>query len=120
MEAISAYFSSNPTAFTVLVIFVVIMILYFILSKFIKLAIIFLFVILLVGGVYLFKDPATMSDKIKQTVETLKIGGEEIGDKLSDFWRDTKDLAGKAKKVPGQLNKMLDTADEDVKKQFKK
>jgi hypothetical protein len=50
----------------------------------------------------------------------LKSGGEQIMDKVSNLWRDTKDLAGKAKKVPGDINKMLDTADKDVQKNFKK
>jgi hypothetical protein len=116
MESVSAYFSSNPAAFTLLTIFVVIMILYFILKKFIKLTIVLLFIILLVGGVYLFKDPATMPGKIKKSVETLKTGGDEIGEKFNKFWEDTKNLAGKAKKAPGELNKMLDTAKDEVNK----
>ncbi|MHB8137179.1 MAG: hypothetical protein ACYDGO_02165 [Smithellaceae bacterium] len=120
MESVSAYFLANPAAFTLLAIFVVVLILYFILSKLIKLAIVFLIVVLLVGGAYLFKDPSTTSDKIKQSVETFKTGGGAIGDKFSHFWQDTKELAGKAKKVPGEINKLLDTADEDVKKEYKK
>lgn len=120
MESVSAYFAAHPAAFTLLLIFVVIMILYFILKKFIKLTVVLVFIILLVGGINLFKDPATMPDKIKKSVETLKSGGEQIMDKVSNLWRDTKDLAGKAKKVPGDINKMLDTADKDVQKNFKK
>jgi hypothetical protein len=116
MESISAYFSAHPAAITLLTIFVVVIILYFILKKFIKLTIIVVFIIFLVGGVHLFKDPATMPDKIKKSVETLKTGGEQIGDKLSNFWKDTKNLAGKAKKVPGDINKLLNTTKEDVGK----
>lgn len=116
MESFTSYFSTNPAAFTLLTIFVVIMILYFIIKKFIKLTIVLLFIILLVGGVYLFKDPATMPGKIKQSIETLKSGGEQIGEKFSNFWKDTKDLAGKAKKVPGDLNKMLDASKKDADK----
>lgn len=120
MESVSAYFLANPAAFTLLAIFVVVLILYFILSKLIKLAIVFLIVVLLVGGVYLFKDPSTTPDKIKQSVATFKTGGEAIGDKFSRFWQDTKELAGKAKEVPGEINKLLGAADEDVKKEYKK
>lgn len=116
MECVYNYFSTHPTAYTLLAIFIVIVILFFILSKFIKLTILFLFIILLVGGVYLSKDPATMPDKIKKSMETLKSGGEQIVDKVSNFWRETKDLADKAKKVPGELNKLLDAAKEDVGK----
>ncbi len=116
MECVYDYFSTHPAAYTMLAIFIVIVILCFILSKFIKLTILLLFIILLVGGVYLSKDPATMPDKIKKSVETLKSGGEQIVDKVSNFWRETKDLADKAKKIPGDLDKMLDTAKEDVGK----
>lgn len=120
MESVGAYFQANPAAFTLLAISLVVLILYFILSKLIKLAIIVLLVILLGGGAYFFKDPASTSDKIKNSVETFKTGGEAIGNKLSRFWQDTKELAGKAKEVPGEINEMLDTADKDVKKEFKK
>ena len=116
MECVYNYFSTHPAAYTLLAIFIVIAILWFILSKFIKLTILLLFIILLVGGVYLSKDPATMPDKIKKSVEILKSGGEQIVDKVSNFWRGTKDLADKAKKIPEDLNKMLDTKKEDIGK----
>jgi len=120
MESVGAYFQANPAAFTLLAISLVVLILYFILSKLIKLAIIVLLVILLGGGAYFFKDPASTSDKIKKSVETFKTGGEAIGDKLSRFWQDTREIGGKVTKVPGEISKMLDTADTDAKKEFKK
>ncbi len=120
MDSVSSYFSSNPAVFTLLTIFVVVMILFFILKKLLTLAIVSIFIILLVGGVYLFTDPASMPDKIKQAVETLQTGGEQIGEKFGNFLDDTKSLAGKASKVPGDLNKMLDTADKDIEKEYKK
>ena len=120
MESVGAYFQANPAAFTLLAISLVVLILYFILSKLIKLAIVVLLVILLGGGAYLFKDPASMPDKIKTSVATFKAGSEAIGDKLSRFWQDTREIGGKVTKVPGEINKMLDTADTDVKKEFKK
>jgi hypothetical protein len=116
MEAISDYMAANPAAATLLTIFVVFMILYFILKKFIKLAIVVIFILLLVGGITLFKDPATMPDKIKSSIDTLKAGKEQIGDKFKNFWADSKELAGKAKKVPGDINQMLDTAKKDAGK----
>lgn len=120
MDAVSSYFSANPAAFTLLTIFIVVMILFFILKKLIKLAIVVVFVILLAGGVYLFKDPASMPDKIREAVETLQAGGEQIGEKFGYFVDDTKNLAGKVSKAPGEINKMLDTADKDIEKEYKK
>ncbi len=116
METASSFFSANPAATTLLTVFIVLMLLYFILKKFIKLAIVLIFVILLAGGIYLFKDPATMPEKIKNSVETLKTGGEQIVEKLTSFVSDTKNLAGKAKEVPGDVNDLLDTAKKEVGK----
>lgn len=120
MDFVSSCFSENPAAFTLVTIFIVIMLLFFILKKMLKLAIVMIFVVLLVGGIYLFKDPASMPDKIKDAVETLRAGGDQIGEKFGNFLDDTKSLAGKASKVPGDLNKMLETADKDVAKEYKK
>ena len=114
MEAASSFFSANPAVATLAAIFIVVMLLFFILKKFLKLAVVLLFVLLLVGGVYLFKDPAAMPEKIRQSVDTLKTGGEQIGDKLRSFVSDTKKLAGKAKEVPADVNDMLDTAKKEV------
>ncbi|MEE9912447.1 MAG: hypothetical protein K4571_12060 [Deltaproteobacteria bacterium] len=116
MDSVSAYFSSNPAAFTLLAIFVIVLMLFFILKKFLKLTIVFLFIVLLAAGIYLFSDPAAMPDKIKQSVENFKSGSEQIGDKFSNLFEDSKKLAGKAKDVPMDLNKMLDTAKKDVGK----
>ncbi|MFO7569979.1 MAG: hypothetical protein R6W75_09295 [Smithellaceae bacterium] len=116
MEAISSYFAANPAVVTLLAIFLFLFILYTILKKFIKFAVVLIFVVLLVGGIYLFKDPASMPEKIRTGVETLKAGGEQIGDKFSNFWQDTKELFNKGKKVPGDINRMLDVSRETVGK----
>jgi len=116
MDSVSSYFSANPATFTLIVIFAIVLMLFFILKKFLKLTIVFLFIVLLAVGVYLFKDPSSMPDRIKQSVEDFKSGGEQIGDKFTSLFEDTKTLAGKAKEVPKDLNKMLDTAKDTVGK----
>jgi apolipoprotein N-acyltransferase len=116
MESVASFFTEQPAAATLLAVFVVVMILYFILKKFIKLAVVLLFFILLAVGIYLFKDPTTTPEKIATSVETLQTGGKQIGEKLSGLWRDTRELAGKAKEVPADLNDMLDAAKKDVGK----
>jgi len=116
MDSVSSYFSANPAAFTLIVIVAIVLMLFFILKKFLKLTIVFLFIVLLAVGVYLFKDPSSMPDRIKQSVEDFKSGGEQIGDKFTSLFEDTKTLAGKAKEVPKDLNKMLDTAKDTVGK----
>lgn len=114
MESLSAYFTANPESFTLLAILLVIVLLYFILRKFIIFTVILLILILLVGGVNLFKDPAAMPGKIKKTGETFVAGSQLMWDKFSSMWQDTKELAGKAKQVPGDINKLLDSANEDT------
>ena len=116
MEAISDFFASNPAAFTLLAILVAVVVLYSIIKKMIKLAIVILFIVLVFGGVYFFKDPGGMPDKIKQSVATFKAGSEAISDKFSSLWSDTKELGGKMKKVPGDINKMLDASKEEAGK----
>ena len=102
MDALFGYFTAHPTVFTLLTIFVVIVILYFILSKFIKLAVLLLIVILLAGGANLLKDPASMPGKIKQNVQTFVTGGEQIWRKVSGLWKDANDIADRVKKAPDQ------------------
>jgi hypothetical protein len=114
MESLSSYFTANPANFTLLAILFAIVILYFILRKFIKLTVILLIVLLLAGGVNLLKDPASMPGKIKTTVQTFVAGGEQMWDKFSSLWRDTKDLADKARRTPGEINKLLNAANENV------
>lgn len=116
MEAISDYFASNPAAFTMLAIFIALFVLYSIFQKMLKLAIVVIFVVLVVGGVYFFKDPGSMPDKIKQTVTTFKDGSQAISDKFTSLWSDSKELAGKMKKAPSDINKMLDASKEQVGK----
>ena len=101
MDSISSFLSVNPAVFTVLAVLVVIMILFFILKK-------------------LIKDPGSMSCKIRQATQTLKAGKDQIGETFSSLFEDTKSLGGKISKVPGDLNKMLKSADEDAEKEFKK
>jgi len=116
MEAIAAFFAENPAVFTLLALIFVIVMLYFIFSKLIKLAVILMFVLLLVVGFQLVKDPGGMPEKIKKTVATFKSGGEQIKDKISSFWRDSKSIADKAKTMPKDVNKLLDAAKDEVSK----
>lgn len=116
MDAFFGYFTAHPTVFTLLTIFIVIAILYFILSKFIKLAVLLLIVILLAGGANLLKDPASMPGKIKQNVQTFVTGGEQIWHAVSSLWKDANDVADRVKKAPEEINSSLKTAQEKTGK----
>jgi uncharacterized protein YoxC len=60
-----------------------------------------------VGGYHYFKEPDKTAEKIKQSIETFQAGTDEITDKCKNFYRDTKELFNKAKKVPGDINRLL-------------
>ena len=66
-----------------------------------------LFILMAVGGYYYFKEPDKTAEKIKQSIETFQTGTDEITDKCKNFYRDTKELFNKAKKVPGDINRLL-------------
>ena len=116
MDEIVNYISAHPAVITMLVIFVVITLLYFILKQFIKLFMIALFILVAIGGYYYFKEPDKTAERIKLSMNTLQAGTDEIADKCKNFFRDTKELFGKAKKVPGDINKLLQDADEKAGK----
>jgi len=107
MDTIVNYNSAHPSVITLLVIFVVIVILYFIFKQFIKLLLVALIILMAVGGYYYFKGPDKTSEKIKQSIHTFQSGTDEITNKLKNLYRDTIELFNKAKKVPGDINRLL-------------
>ncbi len=112
MDALFSYLSAHPTIFTLLTIFVIIAVLYFILSKFIKLAVLLLIVILLAGGANLLSDPASMPGKIKQNVQTFITGGKQIWHTVSGLWKDANDIADRVQKAPEEIQSSLKAAPE--------
>ena len=116
MDAIIDYISAHPSVITLLVIFVVIMLLYFVFKQFIKLLMVALFILMAVGGYYYFKEPDKTAARIKQSIDTVQAGTDEITDKFKNFFRDTKELFNKGKKVPGDINRLLQDSNEKAGK----
>ena len=116
MDIITDYMAAHPAAITLAVIFVVIFLLYLIMKQFIKFFLVVLLVLMAAGGFYYFKDSDKTAEKIKNSVDSFQAGTVEISEKCSNFFRDTKDLFGKAKEVPGDINKLLDTSNEKAGK----
>jgi hypothetical protein len=116
MDEIVNYISAHPAVIALLVILVVITLLYFVLKQFFKLLLVALFVLMAVGGYYYFKEPDKTALRIKQSIDTLQSGTDEITDKCKNFYRDTRELFSKAKKVPGDINRLLQDSDEKAGK----
>ena len=108
MDAITGYFSTHPAVLVIGIIFIIILLLTSFFKNLIKLMLIMLFVLLAAFGYYYFKDPGTMPEKIKESVETMKAGINELTDKSKNFYKDSKDLYKKTKEAPGDVNKLLE------------
>jgi Ca2+/Na+ antiporter len=116
MDTIVNYISAHPSVITMFVIFVVIVILYFIFKQFIKLLLVALVILMAVSGYYYLKEPDKTAERIKQSIDTFQAGTDEITDKWKNFYRDTKELFNEAKKVPGDINRLLQDSNEKAGK----
>ena len=116
MGSITEYLSAHPAIITLLIVFVIILILYFVFRQFIKLALIMLMIVLAVAGYFYFQNPDKMAERIKLTADTIKAGTIEIVEKSKSFFKDSKELIDKTKEVPGDVNKLLKAADNAQKK----
>ncbi|MBN1614597.1 MAG: hypothetical protein JW950_09050, partial [Deltaproteobacteria bacterium] len=81
---------------------------YFIFKKLIKLALCFVLILLGIGGVLYLKDPAKMSDSIKQSVRQTR----QTIQKGKDAYRDGKALYEKGKKLHKEFGEAITKAKE--------
>ncbi|MCX5848212.1 MAG: hypothetical protein NTW65_02000 [Deltaproteobacteria bacterium] len=120
MDAITGYLSTHPAVLVTGVIFIVILILHFIFKNLVKLVLIMFFVLLAAFGYDYLKNPNKVAEIIKESVETVKSGINDVTDKRKSIYEDTKELYNKGKKVPGDINKLLKDSDKEADKEFKK
>jgi hypothetical protein len=107
MDAITGYLTANPTVFKVMIIFVLIIVAYFIFKQFLKLSLVLLLIVLAGAGYHYFNNPQNMSEDVQKSISTVKSGVE----KGKSFYKDSKELIDKTKKVPGDINKFLKGAE---------
>jgi len=106
------FFAAHPSFMIGVIIFIALVIIYFIVKQFIKIALVLLIIALAVGGYFYFKDP----DKVKDSLNKVKTGTEEVVDKSKQFYKDGKELIDKGKEVPGQVGKLVKEVKEKNKK----
>lgn len=94
MDKLLALITGNPV--TALVIgFILLFIIYFVFKQFMKLALIIFLIILAVGGYYYLKDPKGAPGKMIDSARDIKDKTFETKDKLTDMYRQGKELVGK-------------------------
>ena len=120
MDAITGYFSAHPIVLVISIIFIIISILHFIFKSLIKLVLITFFILLVAFGYDYFKDPATVSKKIKESVDMGKSIISDVADKSRSIYKDSKELYKKGKDAPGDINKLLKDSNKQVDKEVKK
>jgi hypothetical protein len=116
MDAITGFFSAHPAILTSITIFAVIIILYFIFKQMIKLALILLLIVLVVVGYYYFQNPNKMSENIKNPIDTVKSGTNEVMEKSKSLYRESKKLIDKAIDMTGDINKLFKGTEDKAEK----
>jgi len=71
-------------------------------------------------GYYYFKDPSTVPEKIKESMETMKSGFNDVENKSKTLYKDSKELYKKTKDSSGDVNKLLKDSNKEAEKEFKK
>ncbi|MDZ4165580.1 MAG: hypothetical protein U1C55_10690, partial [Smithellaceae bacterium] len=89
-----ALISGNPLIALVIGFFLL-FILYLVFKQFMKLALIVFLIILAVGGYYYLKDPKGMPGNMIESARDVKDKTFETKDKLTDMYRQGKELIGK-------------------------
>jgi apolipoprotein N-acyltransferase len=120
MDVITGYISAHPSVLVIGVILIIILLMTFIFKSLIKLVLVMLFVLLAAFGYYYFTDPAKMPEKVKDSVEIMKAGVQELKDKSKSFVTDSKELFKKTKEATGNLNKLLKDSNKEAEKEYGK
>ena len=116
MDAMTGYLSAHPAVLVIGVIFIIVLILHFIFKNLIKLVLIIFFVLLVAFGHDYFKDPATISKIIKESVEMGKSIISDVADKSKSIYKDSKELYKKGKEAPSDINKLLKDSSKEADK----
>ncbi|PKN71564.1 MAG: hypothetical protein CVU54_00645 [Deltaproteobacteria bacterium HGW-Deltaproteobacteria-12] len=116
MDTIMEYLSAHPMILKGIVIFAAVIILYFIFKQFIKLALVLLIIVLAVAGYYYFQDPHKMPEKVKNSINSVKSGSDQVVEKSKSFYKDSQELIDKTKELPRDFNKLFKSAEDKAGK----
>jgi apolipoprotein N-acyltransferase len=120
MDTITGYISAHPAILLIGVVLFIVLFLHFTIKSLVKLVLIILFILLAIFGYYSFQDQDTMSDKTKESTDIIQSVMDDLKAKSKSFFTDSKDLYNKSKDAPKEVDKLLDTSDKELEKDFKK
>ncbi|PKN05579.1 MAG: hypothetical protein CVU74_00965 [Deltaproteobacteria bacterium HGW-Deltaproteobacteria-9] len=89
------------------VIFVGLLIVYFLFKQLLKLALLFLLILLAVGGYFYFKDPRKMPQNMMETLEKAKTETGKAVEKGKEAYSKGKAIAEKGKKLTEGMDNLL-------------
>lgn len=116
MDAITGYMSAHPVVLVICVVLVVILFLQFTFKSLLKLILIMVFILLVAFGYYYFKDPSSVPEKVKTSVEAVEAGINGLSDKGKGFYKDSKELYKKGKEAPKDINNLLKNSEKELDK----
>jgi predicted membrane protein len=106
MDNLIQYLSDNPLIF-IAAVFMAFLIIYFIFKQLFKIALLFLLILLAVGGYYYFKDPKSAPEKIKHVLTEVKQKTVSTVEKGKKTYEKGKDFVDKARDLNEGVNKMM-------------
>jgi len=89
------------------VIFIGLLVVYFLFKQLLKLALLFLLILLAVGGYFYFKDPEKMPRNMMETLEKAKTGTGKAVEKGKEVYSTGRAIAEKGKKLTEGMDNLL-------------
>ena len=106
MDNLIQNLSAHPMII-IAVIFVGLLIVYFLFKQLLKLALLFLLILLAVGGYFYFKDPRKMPQNMMETLEKAKTETGKAVEKGKEAYSKGKAIAEKGKKLTEGMDNLL-------------
>ena len=106
MDNLMQNLSAHPMII-IAVIFVGLLIVYFLFKQLLKLALLFLLILLAVGGYFYFKDPRKMPQNMMKTLEKAKTETGKAVEKGKEAYSKGKAIAEKGKKLTEGMDNLI-------------
>ncbi len=120
MDAITDFISAHPAIAGLSVALIIVLFLHFTLKGLVKFVLIVLFILMIIFGINSFKGKDTLNGDTKESTKMTQSVIDDIKFKMSHMIDDMKDLYRKSKAAPKEVNKLLDSSDKQLDKDFKK